>query len=278
MSSNPSSLEAAARDAIGGEREAGALFGDRTDAQQLDMLRDADGKLPATVFRLQREAPEQHRKPGRPAGSRNKRNDDLAKLLAHKGYPDPVEFMASVYAMPIDQLCELLLIADGTIERRQKLDELLDGLSTRIRELLRESRSAGGETLQSIDRLAEACEALEKAAQTSQGKPGDLAIKALNVQLAAAKATAEYWHSKKPVKAEVDLKTDGVLVMPGAPQGSSFDALDDVTRAAGEGLAKLLKAGRIETQDIAGLKLIDGQLAYEDAEFVDVEDCGGDDA
>lgn len=274
MSSKPSSMEAAAREAIGGERDSGGLFGGSTEATQLDLLRGSDGKLPANVFRMQRETPDAYRGPGRPKGARNKRNDDLAKLIAHK-YGDPVEYMASLYAMPLDQLCELLLIADGTIERRQKLDEMLFDLGKQVRELTRAAKNSGS-SMEAIDRLADACEALENVAKTSQGKPGDLAIKALNVQLAAAKAVSEYVHSKKPVEAVVDLKTDGVLVMSSAPIGSSFNAIDDATRKAGEGLAQLLQQGRIEAADIAGLRMIDGQLTFaEDVECSEVED--GDD-
>jgi len=33
--------------------------------------------------------------------------------------------------MPLDQLCQLLLVADGTIQRREELEDLLEGLAER---------------------------------------------------------------------------------------------------------------------------------------------------
>lgn len=87
-----------------------AITGDSITAgmepEQLDMLRDDKGLLPNDVFRRMRQ-----RGPGRPTGARNKRNDDLAKLVAQQ-HGDPVLFMASLYSTPLDQLVELMLIAD----------------------------------------------------------------------------------------------------------------------------------------------------------------------
>ncbi|MFX4085618.1 hypothetical protein ACKU27_11000 [Sphingobium yanoikuyae] len=100
MSTEPSSLEKAMRAVTGESITAGM------EPEQLDMLRDEKGFLPSDVFRRMRQ-----RGPGRPAGARNKRNDDLAKLVAQQ-HGDPVLFMASLYSTPLDQLVELMLIAD----------------------------------------------------------------------------------------------------------------------------------------------------------------------
>lgn len=267
-------------EAVDEARESGGgVLGVASDARQLDLLRGPEGRLPSNVFQLTRQEPERARGRGRPKGSRNKRDAALEALIAHK-YGDPVEFQASIYAMPLDQLCELLLIADGTIARREKLDGLLVELTRRVREIAEIERKTGVGDNASIDRLAEACEALESAAQTSAGKPGDIAIKALNLQLAAARTVSEYTHSKKPVEHKVELDNVPTLLMPGfAPQGVDFSQQDQVTRLAGDMLAKALSQGRIETRDIVGLQLRDGQFVI-DGEAVEVdpeaEDGGAD--
>lgn len=246
-----------------GAREAGVLGGALAPAQ-LDLLREDDGRLPDNVFQLARA--EEAKRPGRPKGSRNKRSSNLAAVLQAK-YSDPVEFQASVYDMPLDQLCEALLIADGTVARQRKLDAMLLALSERVDELTGEAKRRGV-PIESIERLAEACEALEGAARRSQGKPGDVALKALNLQLQAARTVAEYVHSKKPVEAVVRHQADAVLMMPAAQGGAAFDAVDETTRMAGDLLAKALASGQLTGSDIVGLRLHDGQLV--DAEFEEV--------
>lgn len=270
MSSGATSLENAARDALGDNPESGgAVLGVRSRPQQLDLMRGDDGKLGSNVFRLMRQQDgEEARGPGRPKGARNKRSTDLAKLIAHK-YGDPVEFQAALYAMPLDQLCELILIADGTRERAEKLDGMLGDLSKRIRELAQQAKSKGdGGNIEAVNRLAEACEALESVTRRGAGKPGDIAIKALNLQLAAAKAVSEYVHSKKPVEHKVDMHADAILVMPGAGGGRDFDGIDAETRAASDIIARALTQGEITPDLLLGMKLADGQLV--DAEFEEV--------
>jgi hypothetical protein len=255
-----------------GRESGGGVLGVASDAGQLDLLRDEDGKLPSNVFALVRQEPELARKPGRPAGARNKRDAALEHLIEHK-YGNPVEFQASIYAMPLDQLCELLLIADGTIARREKLDGLLVDMAARVRELAA-LRKAQGERDDSgsIERLAEACEALESVARTSAGKPGDVAIKALNLQLAAARTVSEYTNSKKPTEHKIELDKIPTLVMPGfAAPGVDFAQQDQVTRFAGEMLAKALSQGRIAPQDIVGLQLVDNRFVME-GEAVEIDD------
>lgn len=100
MSTEPSSLEKSFRAVTGESITAGV------DPEQLDMLRDDKGRLPQDVFQQLRQ-----RGRGRPPNARNKRNDDLARLIAHQ-HGDPVLFMASLYSTPLDQLVELMLVAD----------------------------------------------------------------------------------------------------------------------------------------------------------------------
>ena len=278
MSTGPTSLESAAQEVIDSERESGGgVLGVPTEAEQLDLLRRDDGKLPSNVFQLVRNnaAEAKARGPGRPKGSRNKRSDDLAKLIAHK-FGDPVEFQASIYAMPLDQLCELLLVADGTVERQEQLDEMMMQLAERVRELSRGNLLA--DNRDSIDRLADACEALESAAKSRASAPGKVAIAALNLQLAAAGRVSEYVHSKKPTDVKVDFDAIPTIVMaaPSAP-GQDFDAADATTRLAGDLLARALKSGRIEASDVVGLEF-NGERFIQEGEFVEVpEETGGDD-
>jgi hypothetical protein len=100
VSTEPSSLEKSFRAVTGESITAGV------DPEQLDMLRDDKGRLPQDVFQQLRQ-----RGRGRPPNARNKRNDDLARLIAHQ-HGDPVLFMASLYSTPLDQLVELMLVAD----------------------------------------------------------------------------------------------------------------------------------------------------------------------
>lgn len=272
MSSGPTSLEAAHAEVIDKSdapaESGGGVLGLASDPQQLDLLRDDQGKLPSNVFRLVRQEPQKARGPGRPKDSRNKVSDQLAKLIGHK-YGDPVEFQASIYAMPLDQLCELILVADGTMQRREQLDEMLLDLAARIRDLARSDKDA--ESRKSIDRLADACEALESVARAGAGKPGDIAIKLLNLQLLAASRVSEYVHSKKATEHKVEVDNLPTLVMAAAHRPEEFDEADRNARLAGELLAAALKSGKVTAEQVVGLQLRDGQLVHE-GEFVEVVD------
>lgn len=256
-------------------RSGGGVLGVPTDPQQLDLLADPRGKLPGNVFQLVRAADaaaqgDGKRGPGRPKGSRNKRTAKLEALIPHK-YGDPVEFQASIYAMPLDQLCQLLLAADGTIERREQLDEMLVQMAQEIRLLTKTNREQGDKD--AINRLAEACEALEKVAQTSAGKPGDVAIKALNLQMAGARIVSEYVHSKKAVEANVNFNNLPTIVMPGGGMGvPDFAQQDQAVRYAGDMLAKALLNGSVQPQEIVGLEFRDGQFLLPGGETLDEGD------
>lgn len=269
----------APHEAVDNARESGAesgtgVLGVPSEAGQLDLLRDADGKLPSNVFTLVRQEPEKARGPGRPKGAKNKRSAGLSELIKHK-YGCPVEFQASLYAMPLDQLCELILVADGTIDRRNQLDAMLVDLVGAVRLVAREARLGGAHNgslaAEGIDRLADACEALENVAKAGAGKPGDVAIKALNLQLAASRVVSEYTDSKKPAEVKVEFDAIPTILMPGGGAGADFDQQDAVTRLAGGLLAKALRQGRIEAQDIIGLEFRDGQFVV-DGEFVEVSE------
>lgn len=199
MSTEPSSLEKSFR-AVTGESIVGGL-----EPEQLDMLRDEHGRLPRDVFRQIRQ-----RGRGRPAGARNKRTDDLAKLVAQQ-HGDPVMFMASLYSTPLDQLVEMMIIADPG------------------------SKSA---------------------------KIGDVAAKAIAIQFAAARAVAEYSHSKKPVQAEIKVGVDGVIVMPGAHALGQHP----VTQVL-QNTVDAINAGKVDPGQLKDLRIVDGEW----------ENLGGDD-
>jgi hypothetical protein len=254
------------------------VLGAAASAEQLDMLRDGNGKLPGNVFQLVRDQAAK-RGAGRPKGAGNRRNDQLAKLIVHQ-HGDPVMAMASLYSRPLDQLIELVLIADSTAEREERLLSLIDkaedmigGVMGFIKSGLAD-KSAFERATALIDKIEPILERVFDAAKALKMKPGDLAIKALNLQLAAARATAEYVHSKKPVEATVSVKTDGVIVMPAVQPAATFEQKDALVRQAADGIAKMLESGRIDAHQLADYRFVDGQFV--DAEFDEVDD--GDDA
>ncbi|NLS27942.1 hypothetical protein S2M10_29440 [Sphingomonas sp. S2M10] len=194
------------------EAEAGTITGVNADAEQLDLLRDPDsGRLPSDIFRRMRSRAEG---PGRPKGSGNKRTEQLAKLIVQK-FGDPVEAMASIYAMPLDQLCELLMIADGSREREQALAEDLEKFRHHIQVSLTEGVRAGTLSEEKIERLEKLLIKIEDDFRVLKAKPGELALKALTVQRDAAREVAQYVHSKKPVAVDLTMRPDVILNIPG---------------------------------------------------------------
>lgn len=117
MSSDGSSIERAVVDECGARP--GGLLGAEADAEQIDLALEQTDHGNGNVFRLMREQERSGSKGGRPKGSRNKVSDTVAKVLAHKGIKDPVEYMAEIYNMPFDQLVELVKRADdGKMSKR----------------------------------------------------------------------------------------------------------------------------------------------------------------
>lgn len=216
-------MERAFRDVAGSD----AMVGAAASPEQLDLLRDATtGKLPANVFRIMRE---EERRVGRPKGAGNKRNEKLAKLICAK-HGDPVQFMASVYSRPLDQIVELLRIADNSDEREQLLEGLVEQFQAQIAAI---AASAPG--VAALKRLDSIADRLIDIARVLQYKPGDLAVKALSLQVQAAKEVATYVHGKQPVTVDVRNKKDMVLIVPGlnAPIGMDPTALENEIRERG---------------------------------------------
>lgn len=242
MSTAATSLEKSFREACG----FGPVAGAEMDAGQLDMLRDADGKLPANVFQIMRKGGA--RGPGRPTGAGNKRNKKLAEMICQRS-GDPVLFMSDLYAMPLDQMVELLRIADNSADREERLMSLVEEVGTFMRIALAKSMVDGA----AIDKLTNLVDRVGDIAGELKSKPGQLAVSALALQLQAARATAEYVHGKQPVSVHIEGKADMVLLIPGlnAP----------ITEGTGE-LAQAVAKYGVECIDVEGMKLIpnfDGQ-------------------
>lgn len=253
MSSAPSSLEAAFRD----EATGGALAGIDADPEQLDLLRDENGRLPSNVFRLLRAGKAVKTGPGRRAGSRNKRNKQLAKLICQQ-HGDPVMFMASVYATPLDQLVEMLRIADNSAEREEQLVGLIGRLEEAVARIIAKGAVDAAVSRQ-IDQLVDR---LIDVAKLLQVKPGELALRALATQVTAARETAPYVHGKQPISVDVTGKVDGVLIIPGINAPAGVDH--------GE-LKKAIDQGGLDRLDFEGMRILP---PVEEAEF---EDAAGDD-
>jgi hypothetical protein len=220
------------------------------DAEQLDLLRGADGKLPADVFQKIRRMG-----PGRKPGSGNRRNTDLAKLIIHQ-HGDPVLFMASLYSMPFDQLIEMLMAAEGVPEREGRLF----GMMERVEELFAKAHEQGwGEDRLKV--LEKALSAVEKAAASLKAKPGEIALKALGIVKDAAKEVGPYVQSKKPTELTVRQRVDGVIFMP-APQTSAADPIDAVMRRT----AEAIQNGEITPEQITDLRFNPDSGAFEVAD------------
>lgn len=222
MSTDLGSMEAAFVDQCG-ERP---VLGGAATIEQLDLLRGPDDKLPADAFRRMRI---EQRGRGRPAGARNKRNTDLGRLICEKS-GDPQLFLASVYSTPLDQLVEMMLIAEGVPEREDRLLRLCDSVEEMVETAHREQWSEA--RLKVLEKIFSA---VERAAGALKAKPGEIALKALGHQITAAKEVSPYVHSKKPTDVNVKQTLDGVIFMP-APQGSADDPIDAVMRRTVEAI------------------------------------------
>lgn len=224
-------------------------------AEQLDLLRDDAGRLPADTFRRMRKA---ERGRGRPAGARNRVNTDLAKLICQEG-GDPQLFLARVYGTPLDILVEQLLIAEGAPEREDRLIEMCDALTDMLKIAAREQWSE-----KQWDALVKVADRVERAASSMKSKPGDIALKALGLQITAAKEVSPYVHKKKPVDVAVQ-HTRNVIFMP-APQATAADPIDAVMRRMVEAMNR---------GDIDPAKITDMRFDSAREEFVPRDDEEG---
>lgn len=205
VSTGGSALETTFREACGG-----GIAGAEMGAEQLDLLRDKEtGKLPANVFQLIRDQGRAGGGPGRKPGSRNKRNQKLAQLICQE-HGDPVLYMASIYSMPLDQLVEMLRLADDSAALEERLYALAEKIEADVFALLAKASL----TLKQVDQLGGLVDRLGDIAKVLRNKPGDLAVKALALQKQAAAEVATYVHGKQPVSLHVEGRIDAVILAP----------------------------------------------------------------
>lgn len=235
MSTSGSALaQAVAEQAIGH-----GLFGTETTAEQLDLLRDDEGRLPTNLFQQVRS-----RGRGRPPGSPNKANRKIAQLVCQK-FGDPVLELASLGFMPLDQLVESLIAATGHTAMEAKLLELVEKTITRVTELKANASEEARADLQEL------VDSVLRASSRFALKPGDLAEAAMRIKKDALKEVAPYVHGKQPIAIDVTGKADVILNIPG---------LTDPTH-----LAELTGGGGLSPEALE-------RLEY--ASFTDVEDSG----
>jgi hypothetical protein len=105
-----------------------------------------------------------------------------------------------------------------------------------------------------LDQLVE----LIKIASPGSGKapPGDLAIRALSVQLQAAKEVSQYVHSKKPVEHIVDASVDFKAFFIGQHGLDSAPAQQALANAA-----EAVNKGLISEADLRDLRIVDGEFS-----------------
>jgi stage V sporulation protein SpoVS len=236
VSTSGSALAAAVTDAVHEQAIGHGLFGSETSAEQLDLLRDEDGRLPGNVFQQVRQ-----RGRGRPPGSPNKVNRKIAQLVVQK-HGDPVLEMASIGFMPLDQAVEAMVAATGHSAMEAKLMELVDITIRRVTELRMSASDAERDSLQEL------VDSVLQAARRFALKPGDLAEAAWRLKLSALKEVAPYVHGKQPVAIDVTGKADVILNIPGLTDPSH--------------LAELVGQGGLSAEALENLEL---------AQFTEVE-------
>lgn len=226
----------------------GTVLGVETDAAQLDLLRDPDtGKLPANVFQLSRQRAA-GRGRGRPAGARNKKSDQLGRIIVEK-YGDPVEGMAALYAMPLDQLVELLMVADGSKDREEKLMLLADRTVALVDRMYDDSENGRALTDKQIEKLDQLVDRVGDLAKVLKSKPGELSWKAINTQLAARREVAQYVHSKRPVAVDITRRADVILNIPGLTDAAHLAEYVEGGELSEEDMNRLEYAPFIEVPD-----------------------------
>lgn len=97
---------------------------------------------------------------------------------------------------------------------------------------------------------------LMKIAAPGAGKapPGDLAAKALAVQLQAAKEVSQYVHSKKPVETSIGLTEDFRAIFVGSsPEQIALQRAHDA-----------VNSGMVSRDQIAGMRIIEGEFSVFD--------------
>jgi hypothetical protein len=105
----------------------GAGFRYLPDPEQLDLLRDKNGRLPQDALpQLRRQSG-----PGRRKGSLNKASRQVAKYFIER-YGDPLDVLGEIINTPTDALVEQLKLAQGG-EAKHKPVRAMDAINLRMR-------------------------------------------------------------------------------------------------------------------------------------------------
>ena len=100
------------------------------DPEQLDLLRDPQGRLPANALRTLRKA-QPYSGRGRKPGSGNKASKQIAKWFIEK-YGDPLDVLGEIIVTPTDILVEQLKLAQGG-EAKHKPVRAMDAQLLRLK-------------------------------------------------------------------------------------------------------------------------------------------------
>jgi hypothetical protein len=222
VSTEVSSLEAAVRETVIGA----GFLGAETTAEQLDLLRDKDGRLPQDAYRQVRSGP------GRRPGSTNKLNRKIAQMVVQV-HGDPVMELASIGFMPLDQMVEMLVIATGQSKIEEKLTDMAERLTAKIEDL------QGKASQDYLDTLGELADRVFDAIRRYAMKPGDLAEKAMKIKKSALVDVAPYVHGKQPIVVDINKKPDVILNIAGLTNPAALAAMADDTELTMEQLQNM---------------------------------------
>jgi hypothetical protein len=222
VSTEVSSLEAAVRETVIGA----GFLGAETTAEQLDLLRDKDGRLPQDAYRQVRSGP------GRRPGSTNKLNRKIAQMVVQV-HGDPVMELASIGFMPLDQMVETLVIATGQSKIEEKLTDMAERLTAKIEDL------QGKASQDYLDTLGELADRVFDAIRRYAMKPGDLAEKAMKIKKSALVDVAPYVHGKQPIVVDINKKPDVILNIAGLTNPAALAAMADDTELTMEQLQNM---------------------------------------
>ena len=206
----------------------GGLLGVVTTPAQLDLLRGEDGKLPSDIYRRVR-ANAMPEGPGRRPGSLNRRNKQIARAIAERANgQDPLLAMVDDAFMPLDQFVELMMAADGSRDREERLYQLADRTQALVDRLFDDTESGHSLSDKQVDNLGRLVEQVSNLTRTLKVKPGELGLKAYVAQRDTRRILARYMHSEMPVAVDVTTRADVVLNIPGLTDPAALaDYLDN---------------------------------------------------
>ncbi len=233
-----------------------SMMGVACDPVQLDAFRDADGKLPANVFQLNRAS----RGRGRPLNSKNRAAGEYARLHIHK-FGDPRDYLGSLWSTPLDQAVELVLAAENYQDREDRLLKLCDEAGAAMSKAIAEGWSA-----EKLKAVAQMVDAVERAANSMKAKPGDIAVKILSIQMNAAKEAAQYVGPKMPSELAVDANIAFRAIFVGQHQHG-----DSPVQHVLENAANAVNKGLVSESALLDMRIIDGECQLDQDIEVDDE-------